>query len=143
MSVSESNSPLASYRPFASTLTSSLATTAHGTHSGSSRGQQDHSDSTTLLPGAFVFLPTQVPIGAHSTLQAVPGEDTIRQYGFLGGLGRTIVLGVDEVARVIRDVGAELGRRALDTPMLFSNQSLEISQTRLRMIVQSYVGTLK
>lgn len=92
------------------------------------------------------------------------GIDELRQYGFLGGAGRNVVLGLDEVARVIRDVGAELAKRckwggkppckvrtraadtglaALDTPLLFSNQSLELNGTRMKMLIQTFLGTVR
>jgi hypothetical protein len=71
--------------------------------------------SASLLPMQYSFLTTQIPQGAMQQLlgdsMSAYGDDTTRQYGFLGGVGRTVVLGLDEVARVIRDVGAELGRR--------------------------------
>ncbi len=71
--------------------------------------------SASLLPMQYSFLTTQIPQGAMQQLlgdsMSAYGDDNTRQYGFLGGVGRTVVLGLDEVARVIRDVGAELGRR--------------------------------
>lgn len=113
-----------------------------GTHAGGSDGPNESESHASLLP-YYAFLPTQVPLGANSTLDNVHGEDAIRQYGFLHGIGRNVVLSVDDVARVIRDVGSELGRRALDTPLLFSNQSLELNQTRIKMLIKSFVATLK
>ncbi|GMK54845.1 hypothetical protein CspeluHIS016_0114310 [Cutaneotrichosporon spelunceum] len=108
-------------------------------------GQAD--SSISLLPMQYSFLTTQIPPGAIQQLvgdsMSGYGDDTTRLYGFLGGVGCTVALGLDEVARVIRDVGAELGRRALDTPMLFSNQSLELSQTRMRMLIQAFLATIR
>lgn len=74
------------------------------------------SDSiASLLPMQYSFLTTQIPQGAAQQLLAdtssTYGDDVTRQYGFLAGLGRSVVLGLDEVARAIRDVGSELGRR--------------------------------
>lgn len=58
------------------------------------------------------FLTTHVPIHSQSILSNdTLSEESTRPYGFLGGVGRNVVLGLDEVARVIRDVGAELQRR--------------------------------
>lgn len=38
---------------------------------------------------------------------------SLRPYGFLGGIGRKVVLGIEEVGRVVRDVGKELERRGM------------------------------
>ncbi|KLT40277.1 hypothetical protein CC85DRAFT_322125 [Cutaneotrichosporon oleaginosum] len=110
-------------------------------------GMSQADSSASLLPMQSSFLTTQIPQGAMQQLlgdsMSAYGDDNARQYGFLGGVGRIVVLGLDEVARVIRDVGAELGRRALDTPMLFSNQSLELSQTRIKMLIQAFLATIR
>ncbi|BEI86684.1 hypothetical protein CcaverHIS002_0700300 [Cutaneotrichosporon cavernicola] len=110
-------------------------------------GMSQADSSVSLLPMQYSFVTTQIPQGAIQQLSgdsmSTYGDDTTRHYGFLGGVGRTVVLGLNEVARVIRDVGAELGRRALGTPMLFSNQSLELSQTRMRMLIQAFLATIR
>ncbi|WOO79409.1 uncharacterized protein LOC62_02G002931 [Vanrija pseudolonga] len=102
----------------------------------------------TLLPLQYSFLTTNVPLSAQTfvasdSASVTEDPNAPRPYGFLGGAGKNVILGLDEVARIIRDVGAELGRRALDTPMLFSNQSLELNQTRLKMFIQSFVKTVR
>lgn len=78
-------------------------------------GHGPNASAASLLPQTFAFLSTNVPLSAQSFMSndnmSTLGADEIRQYGFLGGAGRNVVLGLDEVARVMRDVGAELARR--------------------------------
>ncbi|WWD20031.1 hypothetical protein CI109_104504 [Kwoniella shandongensis] len=101
-----------------------------------------------LLPPKYTFLPTHIP--AHSSSAnsidsfsySTDDGTTHRQYGFLGGVGSKITLGVEDVGRIIKDVGEELIRRGLTTPMLFSNQALELNQTRTKMLIQAYLDTL-
>ncbi|OCF77681.1 hypothetical protein I204_01679 [Kwoniella mangroviensis CBS 8886] len=104
--------------------------------------------SPPLLPPKFTFLPTH--IAPHTTsnnsvdsFSYHSDEVTgLRQYGFLGGVGGKVTLGLTEVGQVLKKVSKELIRRGLTTPMLFSNQALELSQTRTKMLIQAYLDTL-
>jgi hypothetical protein len=57
-------------------------------------------------------------------------------YGYLGGVGKNIVLGVDEVARVIRDVGSELQRRGESTPHTIAPCSHTLSTRHAAALLQ-------
>ena len=68
------------------------------------------------MPPKYTFLPTRISTVAGSTsvdsfLYAAEDVSGLRAYGFLGGVGAKVVLGLDEVAKVLDDVGKELGRR--------------------------------
>lgn len=82
---------------------------ANGVNMSSSPSEQ------SLLPGPPTFLPTTVPLSATQAITSVDAgrsaEGSGRPYGFLAAVGRNVVLGVDEVARIIREVGSELSRR--------------------------------
>lgn len=69
----------------------------------------------SLVPGPAAFLPTTVPSSAAQAMASLDSgrsaEGSGRPYGFLAAIGRNVILGIDEVARVIREVGAELARR--------------------------------
>ncbi|KAL7424843.1 hypothetical protein Q5752_000528 [Cryptotrichosporon argae] len=101
-----------------------------------------------LLPPKFVFLSTKLPPSAptvNSVDSFAYGSDehtAKRDYGFLQSVGKDVVLGLDEVARVIREVSAELGSRGLETPLLFSNQALELNHTRTRSLILAYLSTV-
>lgn len=82
---------------------------ANGVNMSSSPSEQ------SLLPGPPAFLPTTVPLSATQAITSVDAgrsaESSGRPYGFLAAVGRNVILGIDEVARIIREVGAELSRR--------------------------------
>ncbi|WVQ79533.1 hypothetical protein IAT38_001632 [Cryptococcus sp. DSM 104549] len=104
--------------------------------------------SPPLLPPKHAFLPTHIPphTPSDNSVDSFHYSDAdvtgLRAYGFLGGVGSKIVLGVEDVGRVVKDVGEEIERRGLATPMLFSNQALELNQTRTKMLINSYLDTL-
>ena len=65
---------------------------------------------------------------------------------------------MEDVGTVIKDVGRELGKRGelndirrcteltlpgVTTPMLFSNQALDLNPTRTRALIQSYVESIR
>lgn len=69
-----------------------------------------------LLPSKYSFLPTSIPPSSSSNsidsfAYSTDEGTTLRHYGFLGGVGAGVVLGVEDVAVVLRDVGDELQRR--------------------------------
>ncbi|OWZ45114.1 hypothetical protein C356_03199 [Cryptococcus neoformans c45] len=104
--------------------------------------------SQPLPPPKYSFCPTQVPLHVN-TLNSIDSfnysADDVRDlkaYGFLAEVGSRITLGLGEVGWVIKNVGDELEQRGLATPLLFSNQALELNQTRTRMLIQSFIETL-
>ncbi|KAJ9127313.1 hypothetical protein QFC24_000720 [Naganishia onofrii] len=56
--------------------------------------------------------------------------------------GKVVKLGLKDVGEVVRDVARELGERGLNTPLLFSNQALDLSPSKIRLFIQSYIATL-
>ncbi|WVO13648.1 hypothetical protein L204_101269 [Cryptococcus depauperatus] len=100
------------------------------------------------LPLKYSFCPTYIPpyTSSENSIDSFSYSATdvtgLPSYGFLGGIGSRITLGLGDVGRVILEVGGELERRALETPLLFSNQALELNQTRTRMLIQAFLGSL-
>ncbi|WWC73405.1 uncharacterized protein I206_107372 [Kwoniella pini CBS 10737] len=108
----------------------------------------DHDASPPLLPPKSTFLPTHINPYTTSTNSVdsfsyhsdqVTG---LRHYGFLAEIGNRSVLGLREVGHVLELISIELIRRGLTIPMLFSNQALELNQTRTKMLIQAYLDTL-
>ncbi|ORX38018.1 hypothetical protein BD324DRAFT_608403 [Kockovaella imperatae] len=100
-----------------------------------------------LLDQRYTFLPTRVSSMSHSVsldsfLYSAEDVVGIRPYGFLGGVGSKVVVGLEDVSKVIHDVGRELGRRGVTTPMLFSNQALDLNPTRTRALIQGYIESI-
>ncbi|WVR08331.1 hypothetical protein IAU60_005384 [Kwoniella sp. DSM 27419] len=98
-----------------------------------------------LLPIKYAFLPTCVPPDPSWNATGGSGHSTdeeTRQYGFLGGVGAKVALGIDDVGQVLDAAGKELVARGLSTPMIFSNQALELSQIRTKMLIEAYLRSV-
>lgn len=54
-----------------------------------------------------------------------------------------MTLSLSDVRKVIVDVARELEGRGLMTPLLFSNQALEGSQGRTRLLIQAYMDMMR
>ncbi|WWC93117.1 uncharacterized protein L201_008084 [Kwoniella dendrophila CBS 6074] len=110
--------------------------------------QSPPDDSPPLLPPKFTFLPTH--IAPHTTSSKSVDSFSyhsdevtgLRQYGFLGGIGSKVTIGLSQAGKLLESVSAELIERGLTTPMLFSNQALELSQPRTKVLIQAYLDTL-
>ena len=69
------------------------------------------------LPPKYSFLPLHIPSETPSSNSidsfAYSSDEvtSLRPYGILAGVGSKIILGIEEVGKVIRDVGAELEKR--------------------------------
>lgn len=61
-------------------------------------------------------------------------------YGYLS-YGRHVVLGLEEVARLVDVVGDELGRRGLTTPFIFSTLALDVSSAAVKRLIQAFLRT--
>lgn len=71
-----------------------------------------------------------------------PGTE-LRQshdYGYLS-YGRHVVLGLQQVARLVDVVGNELGLRGLTTPFIFSTLALDVSSGAVRRLIQAFLRT--
>lgn len=79
--------------------------------------------SPPLLPPKYTFLPTHTPSETPSSNSidsfAYSSDDITgsRPYGILGGTGSKVTLGLEDVGKVVRDVGAELDRRGQLIPL--------------------------
>ena len=63
-----------------------------------------------------------------------------QDYGYLS-VHRHIVLGLDEVARLVQTITDELGTRGLTTPFLFSSLALDVNSSGVRRLVQAFLRT--
>ncbi|KAI8976357.1 hypothetical protein BD414DRAFT_423305 [Trametes punicea] len=61
-------------------------------------------------------------------------------YGYLS-YGRHVILGLEEVARLVDVVGEELGTRGLTTPFIFSTLALDVSATAVKRLIQTFLNT--
>lgn len=75
-----------------------------------------------------------------------PGEEPsqerrqLHDYGYLS-YQRHVVLGLEEVARLVDVVGNELGARGLTTPFIFSCLALDISCNAVRRLINAFLNT--
>ena len=70
------------------------------------------------------------------TLEIPPSHD----YGYLS-YSRHVVLGLEEVARLVDVVGDELGTRGLTTPFIFSTLALDVSSSSVKRLIQTFLKT--
>ena len=70
------------------------------------------------------------------TQELPPSHD----YGYLS-YQRHVVLGLEEVARLVDVVGDELGSRGLTTPFIFSTLALDVSPTAVKRLIQTFLKT--
>ena len=63
-----------------------------------------------------------------------------QDYGYLS-YHRHVVLGLDEVDRLVRTVTEELGTRGLTTPFLFSSLALDVNSSGVRRLIQAFLRT--
>lgn len=75
-----------------------------------------------------------------------PGEEPSQErrqlldYGYLS-YQRHVVLGLEEVARLVDVVGNELGTRGLTTPFIFSSLALDISSSAVKRLIDAFLKT--
>jgi hypothetical protein len=63
-----------------------------------------------------------------------------QDYGYLS-YHRQVVLGLDEVERLVRTVTEELSSRGLTTPFLFSSLALDVNSSGVRRLIQTFLHT--
>ncbi|KAG2744852.1 hypothetical protein P692DRAFT_20892839, partial [Suillus brevipes Sb2] len=85
-----------------------------------------------ILDGSFLLLNLEPKDIDH--------EQQEHDYGYLS-YQRHVVLGLDEVARLVDVVASELGTRALTTPFIFSTLALDVSASLVRRLVRSFLET--
>ncbi|EIW77551.1 hypothetical protein CONPUDRAFT_92063 [Coniophora puteana RWD-64-598 SS2] len=111
------------------------------------QSEVDLSDALSRVPdGSFLPLsldPPQVPPDLEDALLNGPQNTHTAPehgYGFLA-YERHVVLGLEEAARLVDVVAAELGTRGLTTPFIFSALALDVSAPAVRRLVRSFLET--
>ncbi|KAI0280241.1 hypothetical protein BC826DRAFT_1191647 [Russula brevipes] len=103
------------------------------------------SDEEPVIPdGSFFPLNLDPPSGdpATSSSDSERGGHRGREqdYGYLS-CHHHIVLGLEEVDRLVHTVTEELGTRGLTTPFLFSSLALDVNSSGVRRLVQAFLRT--
>ena len=83
--------------------------------------------------------PQSVNDALLTTMNTAP-RDREQDYGYLS-YRRHVVLGLDEVDRLVRTVTDELGTRGLTTPFLFSSLALDITSSGVRRLIEAFLRT--
>ncbi|KIP03300.1 hypothetical protein PHLGIDRAFT_94961 [Phlebiopsis gigantea 11061_1 CR5-6] len=110
-----------------------------------SRSKNGHSPAEPEAPEPHV------PDGSFLSLNLdpqryEPGEEPSQErrqlldYGYLSHQ-RNVVLGLEEVARLVDVVGHELDSRALTTPFIFSSLALDISSSAVKRLIDAFLKT--
>ncbi|KAF9220710.1 hypothetical protein BS17DRAFT_713899 [Gyrodon lividus] len=96
----------------------------------------DIGDLVARIPdGSFLLLNLDRPrdeSGEEKTLE--------HDYGYLS-YERHVILGLDEVARLVDVVAVELGTRCLTTPFIFSTLALDISSAAIKRLIRAFLDT--
>jgi hypothetical protein len=99
----------------------------------------------------YTFAATHIPLTSKES--GGDGEG----YGYIA-VRTGLVLGLEEVQRVLEDVTQQLSERGvflvssfavcadplagLNTPLLFSSQALDLSASKIRLLINSYISTI-
>lgn len=97
----------------------------------------------TSSSGESALLTPSVPLSpSQSSTQSGSQSQTPKpvDYGYLS-YSRHVVLGLEEVARLVDVVGDELGQRGLTTPFIFSTLALDVSSTAVRRLIAAFLRT--
>ncbi|KAH9035224.1 hypothetical protein EDB85DRAFT_2215591 [Lactarius pseudohatsudake] len=101
------------------------------------------SEEEPLIPdGSFFPLNLEPPpsdLASPSDSERGPRERE-QDYGYLS-YHRHIVLGLEEVDRLVRIVTEELRTRGLTTPFLFSSLALDVNSSGVRRLIQAFLRT--
>ncbi len=89
--------------------------------------------------GSFLLLSLDPP-------RYEPGEEPSQEHRNLLDYGhlsfqRHVILGLEEVARLVDVVGDELGSRGLTTPFIFSTLALDVAASAVRRLIQAFLKT--
>ncbi|KAI0357161.1 hypothetical protein OH77DRAFT_1451388 [Trametes cingulata] len=109
-----------------------------GTAKGRSPGADDEQD---YGPPDGAFLPLMLERPRYENGDGVVQEQQpSHDYGYLS-YGRHVILGLEEVARLVDVVGEELGTRGLTTPFIFSTLALDVSASAVKRLIQTFLNT--
>ncbi|KAH8105374.1 hypothetical protein BXZ70DRAFT_887431 [Cristinia sonorae] len=104
----------------------------------SSPSEVDHAEYT-LPDGSFLPLNLEPPRFDHGE-ETTQDRHNFLDYGYLA-FQRHVVLGLEEVARLLDVVGNELGTRGLTTPFIFSSLALDVSASAVKKLISAFLRT--
>ncbi|KAF8501207.1 hypothetical protein JB92DRAFT_2977043 [Gautieria morchelliformis] len=87
-----------------------------------------------------------IPDGSFLPFSLAPPENLdeprqhLQKYGYLSYQSE-VVLGLEEVTRLVEVISDELSQRGLTTPLLFSNHAIDISPTRIKRLIDTFLRT--
>lgn len=84
-------------------------------------------------PPQWLFSPTVIPPAPPATDDVAWGLIPVRT---------NVVLGLADVGPVVHTLAESLGRRALDTPLLFSSLALDVSVPKIKSLIGTYLATM-
>lgn len=103
----------------------------------SKKHDTDLSDAPPLSEGGFLpYSPAPPQSPPTEGGPQLPTQD----YGHLS-YQKDVILGLDEVHRLVQVVAAEIEARCLQTPFLFSTLAIDLSSNATRRLIESFLGT--
>ncbi|KAG6836676.1 hypothetical protein H0H93_005094 [Arthromyces matolae] len=97
---------------------------------------QDRDVPPPIPDGSFLPLSLDKPKG-----ESPPDQYKEHDYGYLSDQ-RHVVLGLEQVARLVIVISDELGTRGgITTPFIFSTTALDISSSAIRRLIQAFLAT--
>lgn len=102
----------------------------------SSAADRDGVDLASLPDGSFV----PFSLSVRHQQQQLEDKPRMRSYGYISYKSE-VVLGIEDVSRLILVISHELNERGLTTPLLFSNAALDISRTRIHRLIDTFLDT--
>lgn len=104
------------------------------------RPDYDPEDFLTSIPdGSFLPLNLERPWDNDSP-DSSDARSKQQDYGYLS-YERHVVLGLEQVARLVDVVADELGTRGLTTPFIFSTLALDISAPAIKRLILTFLQT--
>ncbi|KAH9850430.1 hypothetical protein C2E23DRAFT_835083 [Lenzites betulinus] len=93
-------------------------------------------------PPDGTFLPLSLERPRYESVESpvLQEQPPAHDYGYLS-YGRHVILGPEEVARLVDVVGEELGTRGLTTPFIFSTLALDVSASSVKRLIQTFLNT--
>ncbi|KZT03110.1 uncharacterized protein LAESUDRAFT_660514 [Laetiporus sulphureus 93-53] len=101
-------------------------------------------DSPELVIPDGIFLPLNLELPRFEPTTDPPVQEQEQpqphDYGYLS-YGRHVVLGLEQMARLVDVVGNELGQRGLTTPFIFSTLALDVSSNAVKRLIKTFLRT--
>jgi len=99
----------------------------------------DPEDYLSQIPDGS-FLPLNLDRPWTDTSLDTDSRHKQQDYGYLS-YERHVILGLEQVARLVDVVADELGTRGLTTPFIFSTLALDISAPAIKRLIQTFLQT--